>query len=85
MRRRSRVDVIMDMLREARTEISKTKLMYRCNLNFNSFNSYFEELLDKGLLIEIKHNPGRRILYKTSEKGKNFLRALIEVSKVLSK
>lgn len=85
MRRRSRMDVIMDMLRKAQIETSKTKLMYRCNLNFNSFNRYFEELLDKGLLVEVRHNPSGTVLYKTSEKGKRLLRALVEVFRLLSK
>ena len=43
-RRRSHVEVIVEILSEALNGANKTRLMYRCNLNFGRFNRYLREL-----------------------------------------
>jgi len=74
--RRGRVEVIRDILREARKSTNKTRIMYRSNLNFVCFNRYFEELIKKGLIVEVKSNPDGVKIYKTSEKGLQLLEVL---------
>ena len=74
--RRGRVEVIRDILREARKGTNKTRIMYRSNLNFACFNRYFEELIKKGLIVEVKSNPDGVKIYKTSEKGLQLLEVL---------
>ena len=74
--RRDRVEVIRDILREARKGANKTRIMYRSNLNFACFNRYFEELIKKGLIVEVKSNPDGVKIYKTSEKGLQLLEVL---------
>ena len=79
MRRRSRTEVIIDILSEALGEANKTRIMYRANLNFLRFNRYFGELLDAGL-IEVFDNPGSEfsggVVYRTTEKGRELLKVL---------
>ena len=75
-RRRSRVEVIKDILKEARRGANKTRIMYRSNLNFASFNRYFRELIEKGLIVEAESNPDGTKIYKTSEKGLQLLEVL---------
>ena len=74
--RRSRVEVIRDILREAQKGANKTRIMYRCNLNFVCFNRYFEELIKKGLILEVESNPNGVKIYKTTEKGLRLLEIL---------
>ena len=78
MRRRSRTEVIIDVLSEALSGANKTRIMYQANLNFLRFNRYFDELLDAGL-VEVFDNPGSKsggIIYKTTEKGRELLKVL---------
>jgi len=41
------------------------------------------ELLNHGLLVKVKHQSKNGFLYKTSEKGKQLLKALDEIAKLL--
>jgi len=68
-RRRSCVEVIRDILKEACRGANKTRIMYRLNLNFSCLNRYFRELIGKGLIVEVESNPDGTKIYKTSEKG----------------
>jgi len=74
----------MEILKEALKGCSKTRLMYRCNLNFRCFNGYLNELLDKNLLVKVKHQSRNGVLYRTSDKGKELLEALTRVMELLS-
>jgi len=75
-RRRTRSEVVVDLLSEALGGANKTRLMYRCNLNFTRFNRYLDELLDAGLVERVAPNPEGVAIYKTSEKGRKLLRVL---------
>jgi len=83
-RRRSRIEVICDILSEALEGANKTRLMYHCNLNFMRFNRYLHELLDAGLMEYVGSNPGGVVLYKTSDKGRELLRVLRKANEFLS-
>jgi predicted transcriptional regulator len=85
MRRRSRTEVIMDVLSEALGGANKTRIMYRANLNFLRFNRYFCELLDAGL-VEVFDNPGSKsggIVYRTTEKGRELLKVLQKANRFI--
>lgn len=82
--RRSRVGVIIDILTEGLKGASKTRLMYRANMNFSSFNRYFEELLDRGLICEVEGGSGRVRVYRTTRKGKELLDILLRARKFVS-
>lgn len=84
-RRRSRIEVIVEILSEALGGVNKTRLMYRCNLNFGRFNHYLKELLDAGLIECINSEPNvGLVLYKTTEKGRELLKILRNAEEFLS-
>ena len=72
--RRSRMDIIADILSVAGEETKKTHIVYRANLNFARVDGYLQHLVDNGL-IEKKSRE-----YKTTEKGEEFLRAYLDMS-----
>ena len=81
--RRSRTEVIRDILAEALSGANKTRIMYRANLNFLRFKRYFSELVEKGLIAEVD-NPGGGIVFKTTEKGKALLELLRKAEQFIS-
>jgi len=83
-RRRSRVEVIYNILSEALGGANKTRLMYHCNLNFMRFNRYLQELLDAGLIERVGSNPEGVVLYKTSNKGRELVKILRRASEFVS-
>lgn len=82
--RRSRIEVIVDILNEALEGANKTRLMYHCNLNFMRFNKYLQEMLDAGLIERENSNPEGISIYKTTDKGREFLKAMRKASEYLS-
>ena len=82
MGRRSRIDVLIEILTEALNESSKTRIMYRCNLNYKCFNRYLKELLEKGLIVKIERSSRKTELYKASEKGRELLQVLKRAKKL---
>lgn len=83
-RRRSRTEVVSVILSEALEGANKTRLMYRCNLNFARFNHHLENLLNAGLVECINDNPEVLAKYKTTEKGRELLRVLRKAGEFLS-
>ena len=83
-RRRSRIEVVCNILSEALGGANKTRLMYHCNLNFMRFNRYLQELLDAGLLERIDSNPEGVVLYKTSDKGRELVKVLRKANEFMS-
>lgn len=57
--------------------------MYKANLNFEIFTKYFDNLVRKGCIIEVRVVNSRR-KYKTTEKGKILLQALKKAQQLLS-
>jgi predicted transcriptional regulator len=78
------VEVIVEILSEALEGASKTRLMYRCNLNFGRFNCYLRELLDAGLIERVAANPDGLVLYRTTDKGRELLKILQKADEFLS-
>jgi len=86
-RRRSRTGVIVDLLSEALNGANKTRLMYRCNLNFGQFNRYLDEFLSADLIecdYSIQGDAYPYKVYKTTEKGRRLLKVLRRANELLS-
>ncbi len=82
MRRRSRIEVVADILAEALNGANKTRVMYRANLNFLRFERYLSELLEKELMVEL-NNPRSGVIYRTTDKGRDLLRVLKQVQEII--
>ena len=68
--RRGRLEIIADILSVAMEEAKKTEIVYRANLNFKRAGKYLPYLEEKGLIENGNMSGG----YKTTEKGREFLR-----------
>ena len=72
-RKRSRMDIMHDMLkitRERGGKIKKTHLMYKANLSHKQMKLYLEELF-KNKLLESKSIEMKELIHIT-KKGQNF-------------
>ena len=65
-KRRNAMEIVVNILEEARGGINKTRLVYRTNLNFLLIQRYIDYLTTKGLM-EVRNNPSPT--YATTEKG----------------
>lgn len=78
------MEIIADILTEALNGASKTRVMYRANLNFSRVNHYFSELLEKDLIFR-ENGPNKEVpYYRTTEKGKDLLRVLKNARDLIS-
>ncbi len=82
-RRRSRLEVFADILAEALNGANKTRIMYRANLNFLRFHRYFSELLGKGMIVTENTSDGM-VVYRTTNKGRRFLKSVNEAEDIIS-
>jgi predicted transcriptional regulator len=69
-KKRSKYDIIQDVLDQCQTGSKKTWVMYRANLSYDLTTNYLNELAKLGL-VEPKDG-----LYYTTEKGKQLLELL---------
>jgi predicted transcriptional regulator len=75
--KRSREEIISQILEICKNGANKTKIVYQANLNFSTVNPYID-LLIKNDLIEI--NDGRAILYDTTPKGIRLLESIKQIN-----
>jgi predicted transcriptional regulator len=75
--KRSRNEIISQILEICKKGASKTKIVYQANLNFRTVNPYLD-LLIKNDLIQI--NDGRAILYETTPKGIRLLESIKQIN-----
>ena len=64
--KRSRQEIISQILEICINGASKTRIVYQANLNFKTVNPYLD-LLIKNEMIQV--NEGHAILYETTPKG----------------
>ncbi|MEA3324041.1 MAG: winged helix-turn-helix domain-containing protein [Euryarchaeota archaeon] len=67
MKRRSKIDIIIAILDVVSGGATKTKIVYKANLNFNIATKYLELLLEKGL-VRVDGSS-----YEITEDGKTFV------------
>lgn len=82
-KRRSRLGIIAEILDAAIYGAVKTRIMYRVSVNFVQFNEYVKYLLEAKLINTTRHK--KRIVYKTTEKGKLLLHRFKEAEKMLNR
>lgn len=79
--KRSKQEIIAQILEVCLNSSSKTRIVYQVNLNFRTINPYLDILM-KNSLIEISE-PEQK-LYKTTPKGEGLLDTIKEVNSSLS-
>ncbi len=67
MKRRTKFDIVIAILDVVSGGATKTKIVYKANLNFNLATKYLDLLLEKGL---VRTNSSR---YEITDEGKVFL------------
>ena len=68
--RRSREEIVSQILDVCLNGANKTKIVYQANLNFKTINPYLDLLIGKNL---IKVSQGQRLLYETTPQGIDML------------
>ena len=73
---RGRIDIIADILRQAKHGAKKTRIMYLCNLSFRQLRVYLNFLVKKGFLsLSPAVESSGSVVFLTTEKGLDFLEA----------
>jgi len=69
--KRGRLEIIYEILSVSRKPAMKTNILYKCNLSYNQLQKYLNYLASQNLLTSFE-NQGKE-LYRTTDKGKEFL------------
>jgi predicted transcriptional regulator len=72
--KRSRGEIVAQILDVCKAGANKTRIVYQANLNFRTVDPYLETLI-KNDLIEVR--PGKYTSYETTQKGSNLLETII--------
>jgi len=76
IRKRSDIDVMASVLKEAHEGARKTRIMYRCNLSHMQLQVYLKLLLGMGFLVSNSEKDSSELgFFKTTAKGLKFLDA----------
>jgi predicted transcriptional regulator len=78
--KRSRGEIVAQILDVCKAGANKTRIVYQANLNFRTVDPYLETLI-KNDLIEVR--PGKYISYETTQKGSNLLETIGQVNEEL--
>jgi predicted transcriptional regulator len=80
-KRRQRLELLAVMLEAARDGVNKTQIMYVAGLSFAQLTEYLSFLVRMGLLEASKGSE--RLIYKTTVKGKLYVKAYEEIKHLL--
>jgi len=80
--RRGAIRILADMLVVACRGAKKTDIVYKTNLNFKVAKRYLDFLLLKGLITADNFHSGRKV-YRTTEKGKLFIKRYRETVELI--
>ena len=69
---RGKIQIMGDVLALATSGIKKTHIMYRANLSYEQMHLYLGELIGKRLITQ-DVSPKDGVVYRTTEKGREFL------------
>jgi len=83
-KRRDRHDIVAEILKTAKGGRIKTHIMYKAKLSYSQINEYLTLLVEKGFLenMTIKRKKQTITVYKTTEKGMQFLEHLESVNRL---
>lgn len=73
--KRNYIDIIADILAEAKKVTGKTRIMYNCNLSYKQLKLYINFLLEIGLLDSHFENRNNKVSFSITSKGLKFLSA----------
>jgi len=73
--------VVEEVLTLALKGANTSRIVYGANITFTRFQRYAPFLLERGLLIQ--EDSPRGTIYKTTEKGRNFLTCMRKVREFL--
>ena len=71
--RRSREEIVSEILDVCLNGANKTRIVYQANLNFRTINPYLDLLIGKNLITV---SQGQRLLYETTPQGMNMLEGI---------
>ena len=84
-KRRSPLQIVVDILSVAREGAKITQIVYKANLNFKRATNYLEVLMKKGLISAVQNPPGSgKLIYRTTEKGRQFLMQFKQLERMLT-
>jgi predicted transcriptional regulator len=69
---RGKIQIMGDVLELATSGIKKTHIMYRANLSYEQVHLYLGELIARSLIVQDVSSPDG-VVYRTTEKGREFL------------
>ena len=78
--KRSREEIIAQILNVCKTGANKTRIVYQANLNFRTLDPYLKTLI-RNELIEVR--PGEHVLYETTQRGSNLLETINRANEAL--
>jgi len=83
-KRRDRHDIVAEILDYARGAKIKTHIMYRAKLSYSQIEEYLPLLIKKGFIenMTIKRRKQTHKMYRTTEKGIEFLDRLESIDKI---
>ena len=79
--KRNRNEIISEILRICIKGARKTKVVYQANLNFRTADPYLQLLIKNDLIVS---SQGPHVVYKTTEKGMNLMKAIDQVHSTLA-
>ena len=83
-RRRSPMQIVADILTVANGGARITQIVYKANLNFQRAAKYLEMLVERGFIKASKEPGSTRVIYWTTEKGKQFLMQYRQMKEMLA-
>ena len=82
--KRSDIDIIADILIEAKADTLKTHIMYKCDLSYRQLVTYLNLLLKIGLLNSHSNEKSNRQYFRITSKGSKFLSAYSKLKALMS-
>jgi predicted transcriptional regulator len=79
---RGKIQIMGDVLALGTSGIKKTHIMYRANLSYEQVHLYLGELISKRLIAQDVSSPDG-IVYRTTEKGREFLQYYTRLTEFL--
>lgn len=78
MVKRSRFEIMVDILSSAKEGANKTRIVYEAYLNFKQAEEYLNFLMEAELLVK-KYTGGNKTVYHITDKGQEMLERYTEL------
>ncbi len=80
---RGKIQIMGDVLALGTSGIKKTHIMYKANLSYEQVHLYLGELIAKRLMVQDASSPSEGVVYRTTEKGREFLQYYTRLTECL--